>query len=534
MKDLIRVLIIDDSAQDREMYRRYLQSDTDNGYEFFESEQGQKGVDLCRKVLPDCVLLDFSLPDLDGLAVLAELRSEVAGAKPPVVLMLTGEGNATVAVDALKHGARDYVVKRDLTKESLQRSVKVALAGRTLTCNPLNLCQNSTHMTILIIDDNPIDRECYQRMLKKESDYQFNVLEAESGEDGLELIISGQPDCVLLDYAMPDMDGLEFMQELKQRSSEACYVPIIMLTGQGNERVAVNAMKIGVEDYLIKSKLTSLELLQAITVAVEKIALQRSLHEKQAELEKKTDELAKANSAKTDFISSMSHELRTPLNSILGFSQILLTYSQPPLAESERKQVQLIHQSGAHLLSLVNQILDLTSIEKRRLALSIDSISLMQILDESIAMVQPMADRLGVALALRSDDPTSPAVWADKTRLVQILVNLLSNAVKYNKVNGSVTIEVEKTKTNMVLIAIKDTGCGISEQDQTCLFEPFSRFGPKKASIEGIGIGLTVTKQLIELMGGRIGVDSQLEVGSRFWFEIPDAAAEKKVTASAF
>ena len=226
----------------------------------------------------------------------------------------------------------------------------------------------------------------------------------------------------------------------------------------------------------------------------------------------------KANRAKSDFLSSMSHELRTPLNAILGFAQLVETGTPAPTPAQKRNLDQIL-KAGWYLLELINEILDLALIESGRLSLSIESVSLDDVMLECRAMIEPQAQKRGLQMSFPAF-VTSYFVKADRTRLKQVLINLLFNAVKYNKPGGAVSVEYALVTPNSIRISICDTGLGLSPEQLKQLFQPFNRLGKEASSEEGTGIGLVVTKRLVEMMGGRIGAESALETGSVFWVEL--------------
>ena len=231
-------------------------------------------------------------------------------------------------------------------------------------------------------------------------------------------------------------------------------------------------------------------------------------------------EAEKANKAKSQFLSNMSHELRTPLNAILGFSQILELDPDAPLNESQSQCVREITKAGNHLLQLINEILDLAKIESGKLTVSIEPVEVKPIIEETLALMKPLAEQYKVELVTSPPSSENVFVSADRTRIKQVLLNLLSNAVKYNKENGKVYFYYEKTN-DIIRFSVVDTGVGLSENDLVKIFEPFYRLNSKNIMIEGTGIGLAVAKQMVELMRGKIIVKSEKGVGSNFSVELP-------------
>ncbi|OGR12620.1 MAG: hybrid sensor histidine kinase/response regulator, partial [Deltaproteobacteria bacterium RIFOXYB2_FULL_66_7] len=255
----------------------------------------------------------------------------------------------------------------------------------------------------------------------------------------------------------------------------------------------------------------------------ERKRLDQVLLDKNAELENARSAAEKANLAKSHFLSSMSHELRSPLNAILGFAQLMESDSPPPTEGQKASIAQILH-GGWYLLALINEILDLAVIESGKLSLSLEPVSLSEVMLKCQDMIGSQGHKRGIKLTYpRFDSPCF--VLADQTRLMQVIINLLSNAVKYSREQGTVAVLCSASGSGLLRISVQDTGAGLPPEMLSQLFQPFNRLGQERSGVEGTGIGLVMAKRLIELMGGAIGVESAVGKGSTFWFELRMAAA---------
>ncbi len=242
------------------------------------------------------------------------------------------------------------------------------------------------------------------------------------------------------------------------------------------------------------------------------------------------EEAENANRAKSLFLSSMSHELRTPMNAIMGFSQLLMITKTQPLTEGQEKNVNEIIIAGKHLMLLIDEVLDLSKVESGHIDLSTRKVTLSKVIIESFQLILPLAQKRGIEIVFIKDGAEmslgelakqNESAWLDETRFKQVILNLMSNAVKYNNESGKIIFACNNVENDFFRISITDTGEGLSDEQQQQLFKAFNRLGLEQTDIEGTGIGLVITKKIIELMGGRIGIDSEVGKGSTFWVEFP-------------
>jgi PAS domain S-box-containing protein len=262
--------------------------------------------------------------------------------------------------------------------------------------------------------------------------------------------------------------------------------------------------------------------------------LQQAYNELEKRIKERTHELNLAkelaehhNQTKSEFLSRMSHELRTPMNAILGFAQIMNESRKDPLSDSHKSRIGQILKAGNHLLELINEVLDLARVEAGKITVSLEPINIAELMIDVLSVIRPMAEKFNIDLIDKITEQNSVHIFADKTRLKQVLLNLLSNGIKYNRKEGSVTLTLEKQQDGILNILVTDTGMGIPSEKLEKIFVPFDRLGAEGSEVEGTGIGMTISKKLIELMNGRIGVHSTMGKGSQFSVSLPGCDPKK-------
>lgn len=360
--------------------------------------------------------------------------------------------------------------------------------------------------TILVVDDIPDNLELMSSLLK--DDYLVKI--ANSGAKALRIATSEfPPDLILLDIMMPIMDGYEVCQKLKL-DPKTINIPVIFLTAKAEVEDEKKGLDLGAVDYIAKPI--------SPPIMLARVKNQINLQENNKALKKAVAVAEKANCAKSEFLSSMTHELRSPLNAIIGFAQLMEAEAPQP-TQSQKESIIQILKAGWHLLKLINEILELAKFEHRQISLSEEIVSISDVLSECRPIIEQLALQRKINLVFPIISHPLYAC-ADRTRLKQILINLLSNAIKYNSTLGTVTVKCSELATGRIRVSISDTGLGLSPDKLAQLFQPFNRLGQESGSEEGTGIGLVISKRLVELMGGKIDVESTVGKGSEFWFEL--------------
>ncbi len=370
---------------------------------------------------------------------------------------------------------------------------------------------------VLVIEDNPELNAFVREALSGD----FRTAVAFDGKAGLALANEVRPDLIVSDVMMPEMTGDRMVHELKARP-HLRDIPVLLLTAKADDDLRLEMLRAGASDYLTKP--FGVEELRARVRNLIDVRTARRAAER-------------ANQAKNQFLSRMSHELRTPLNAIIGFAQLLEMGGR--LAPEQLESVRQIHRGGHHLLELINEVLDISRIESGSMALSLEPVLARDAVRSAVELVRPIASQRGITVLGLEEIRADQAILADRQRLSQVLINLFSNAVKYNRPGGRVTLGVETPSSQVLRLTVRDTGAGITPAKLALLFQPFQRLGAEQTEIEGTGLGLAVSRALIEAMGGAIGVSSTLGEGTTFWVDLavaeappprPEVAADERAT----
>lgn len=369
--------------------------------------------------------------------------------------------------------------------------------------------------SILIVDDKPENLLALEKILERPG---LNIIRATSGNQALGLLLDHEFALVLLDVMMPEMDGFE-TAELMRGNSETKHIPIIFVTAISKEQKHVfKGYESGAVDYLFKPLDPDI-LISKVNVFLEMNQQQMELKEMNRELNSARLEAELANRAKSQFLTNLSHELRTPMNGVIGMTGLLL---DTELTRQQQELVETVRTSADKLLNVINDILDFSKIEIRKLDLELLDFNLRTTLEDASDLIHHRAQEKNLEFVCLMEPDVPSLLQGDPGRLRQIISYLTENAVKYTskgEISLKVTLDHEDQKTVTIRFTIIDTGIGIPLEKQKHLFDAFNK-GENADRYDGTGLGLTISKQLTKMMGGAIGVNSQVGKGSTFWFTV--------------
>ena len=380
--------------------------------------------------------------------------------------------------------------------------------------------------SIALIEDDEDDFLMARDLLSEIYGTRYRLEWTRDWRSALEAISNPVHDVCLVDYRLGEASGLDIVREAVARG---CKTPIILLTGESNREVDLEAMKVGAFDYLCKDEINPASLERAIRYAMERHRVEMAMLSTKRDAEQAaraaSDAMVKAQTsdrAKSEFLANMSHELRTPLNAILGFSEIMKKELLGPVGTTQyREYANDIFESGTHLLGVINDILDISKIETGKVQLYESEVNLQDVVDKSQRLVRGRAYEKGITFSeCRSE---MPMLYADERILKQCIVNLLSNAVKFTDKGGKITVRVKRRDDGDLSIVVSDTGIGIPKEDFDIVLTPFGQVeSAYSGTYEGTGLGLPITKAFVELHGGSLALESTPGIGTTVTLTFPE------------
>jgi len=534
MSDDITLLLVDDLEENLVAMTALLRRP---GLRLLKAACGEEALELLLVNEVALALVDVQMPGMDGFELAELMRGSERTKHVPIVFVTAGAHDRKRLFQGYDSGAVDFLYKpiepHILTNKvavfvELFRQKQAIARGSALQ----NAIFNNANFSSIATDAKgviQIFNVGAERMLGYSAADVVDKITPADISDPQEVIARAKT--LSLELATPIAPGFEALVFKASRGIEDIYeLTYIRKDGTSFPAVvSVTALR-DAQDAIIGYLLIGTD--NTARKQVEDALKENyvELENAKAAAEKATAAAEQANLAKSEFLSSMSHELRTPLNAVLGFAQLLASETPPP-SMTQKQSIQQITQAGWYLLRLINEILDLAMIESGKVTMSQETISLTEVLRDCQAMIEPQAQKRGIQMSFPNLDRCF-YVHADQTRVKQVMINLLSNAIKYNRIGGTVIVQCSLSGENRVRVSVQDTGSGLTAEQLQQLFQPFNRLGRETSAEEGTGIGLTVTKQLVECMGGAIGVTSIVCVGSVFWVEFVASSSPSLASSS--
>jgi len=500
------ILVVEDNRDHFELISRAILRELPDA-EILHADSATTSRALLRDIQPDLILLDYSLPDRNGLELLRELKKD--GCSAPV-LMVTGQGDEKVAVEALKSGAADYMIKSQnylttlpATVQNVLEQARVRIRLKEQELYYRDLVENASDCIYLLDETGKIrlvNRAGTKLLGYKKRELlgkHFSFLFEEKQYRRLISKVIGPRRVLRLDH---------YETQIRSKTGEKIPVEVSVIPVRQGGRV------IGYQGIVRDIR--------------ERLQLEQERRRRNEELERMNRELRESNrrlqeldSMKTQFVSNVSHELRTPLNAILGYAELLKEGLYGKIAQPQQEALDRIISSGSHLLNLINQLLDFALIQNKRLKIFKEPCSIYSIAEAALNTVRPSAEEKG--LTLRKDIPADlPRIVADGRKLFQVMLNLLSNAIKFTE-KGDILLRIRQ-KNSYIEVTVHDTGIGIDQSDFQKIFEDFQQVsGGMSRKYEGAGLGLSLARHYVQMHGGKIWVESKPGRGSVFHFTVP-------------
>lgn len=493
----LTVMVADDSVTVRSILRKELEA---GGYRVVEAASGEEVLERLGEEKPDLVTLDVDMSNLDGFATCKRIReneekggeTEEPGAQRIPVIFITAHDSFEDREQGYQAGGMDFLSKPFVKGEVL------ALADKLLKPEQLMV-----GIRALVVDDSRTARMLIRSLLRAQG---VTVEQAGNGQEALDILNSkeNEIDLVITDLEMPIMDGLSLCAKIRSNPLWE-NLPVVFISSVTQKSRVLEMFRAGATDYLNKPFVKE-ELLARLGVHLKPMLLNRQMQEN-------IEELKKLNKMQDELLSITSHDLRSPLNGILGFARVM--QEEAYLQEPEREGLKSIEESGEYLLALINDLLDLSRLQSEANRIKWERIEVSQVVEQSITALRHMAKPKAIDLSV-NEEPGSLRVWGDWNALLRVINNFVSNAIKFTREGGYVTVSWHLQGENAV-ISVKDNGIGIPESKQKNIFDKFSRFSRMGTGGEkGTGLGMAISHELVQAMGGEVKFESQPDRGSVF------------------
>ena len=506
------ILIVDDKSANLKLLKSIIEK---QGHSSRGVLNGQLAIRETHRQRPDLILLDISMPGMDGFEVCQKLKADRYTQEIPIIFV-SASTDLEGKVKGFELGAIDYISKPFFEAEVIARvnaHLNIGFFQSELKRLNENLERQVNERTSQLLET-----ELRFRAIVENSPHPISLKDVE----GCYLLVNSH---------FEDLAGIA-SADITGKTSDQIFETNFAQSGIEHDREVVKSKRASERDERFETGESVLNLLTTKFPVFgnegEVIAV-GGMHVDITDRKNMEEDLCnalvdaeRANEAKSEFLASMSHELRTPLNAVLGFAQMMQIDSKTLLSPVQKECVESILSGGNHLLVLINKILDLARIEANQLDFSHEEVNASEVIANCVAITSPLGKPRGIEIVDQFSDGSPTCIFSDPLRLKQVLLNLLSNAIKFNKDGGTVTVDGGETDGGYLRISISDTGIGIAEKDLTNVFHMFHRLGADPmVAREGTGIGLTVTKLLVEQMAGLVGVESKEGIGSTFWIELP-------------
>lgn len=378
---------------------------------------------------------------------------------------------------------------------------------------------------LLIVDDDEAFRRLCREYLRHQSEVRYEIVEASTGQQAVDLVDASAFDCLLIDYRLPDTSGTGLMRRLRPERALPTPTPMIMLTAVGSEDIAMEAVHSGAADYIPKHKVSDKSLHRAISSAVERTRLRRSVRERTEKLQQANEQLRLKNAQIQRFYHTVSHEIKTPLTSAREFIAIVADGVMGQITKEQGEVLTYAIQSCDQITSHFNDLIESTRLETGKLRIDTAAVDLGALIRQCLMAIKQTVDHKGIVLR-HAIDPDLPMVEIDSSRIVQVLSNLLGNAAKYTDSGGEIAITARSGEDRaIVIVDIADTGCGIPPEHVPHIFERLYQVDERShaSTHAGLGLGLSIAKEIVTLHGGDLEVVSEMGTGTTFSFPLPVA-----------